>query len=35
VRWLENGLEIIQERDVPVAPNTKTTVRFAGLAAAR
>jgi uncharacterized protein (TIGR03000 family) len=31
VRWLENGQEVVQERDVPVAPNTVTTVQFSGL----
>jgi uncharacterized protein (TIGR03000 family) len=32
VRWLENGQEITQERAVPVAPGTRTSVQFAGLA---
>jgi uncharacterized protein (TIGR03000 family) len=31
VRWMENGHEIVQERDIPVAPATRTTVQFAGL----
>jgi uncharacterized protein (TIGR03000 family) len=34
VRWLENGQEVVQERDVPVAPGTQTSVQFAGLATA-
>jgi uncharacterized protein (TIGR03000 family) len=30
VRWIENGFAIIQERHVPVAPGTRTSVRFGG-----
>ena len=30
VRWMENGHEIVQERDVPVAPRTRTSIRFGG-----
>jgi uncharacterized protein (TIGR03000 family) len=28
VRWLENGREVTQEREVPVAPGARTSVRF-------
>jgi uncharacterized protein (TIGR03000 family) len=31
VRWMENGQPVTQERDVPVAPGTQTSVQFAGL----
>jgi uncharacterized protein (TIGR03000 family) len=34
VRWMENGHEVVQERDVPVAPGTRTNVQFAGLGTA-
>jgi len=35
VRWTENGHEIVQERHVPVAPGTRTSVQFAGLGTAQ
>jgi uncharacterized protein (TIGR03000 family) len=28
VRWMENGREVIQEREVPVVPGARTSVRF-------
>jgi len=31
VRWMENGQQVVQERDVPLAPGTRTSVQFAGL----
>jgi uncharacterized protein (TIGR03000 family) len=34
VRWMENDQELVQERDVPIAPGTETRVRFSGLASA-
>ena len=34
VRWMENGNEVVQERDVPVAPGTQTSVRFGDQATA-
>jgi uncharacterized protein (TIGR03000 family) len=34
VRWMENGQEVVQERDVPVAPGTRTSVQFAGVSPA-